>query len=76
MGLHQPGPARASRRGRRIDGGSGRYVLRLDDGTEIYSRPEEGPLATGVKPGAFVADEEGLQVIFEALEIDTPVYIY
>jgi hypothetical protein len=61
---------------RRIEGGSGRYVLRLDDGTEIYSRPEEGPLASGVKPGSFMAEEEELQTIFDALKIDTPVYIY
>jgi hypothetical protein len=61
---------------RRIDGGAGRYVLRLDDGTEIYSRPDEGPLATGVKPGSFMAEEEELQTIYDALEIDTPVYIY
>ena len=61
---------------RRIDGGGGRYVLVLDDGTEIYSRPEEGPLSTGVKPGAFMADEDELQAIFDALKIETPVYIY
>jgi hypothetical protein len=61
---------------RRREGGGGRYVLRLDDGTEIYSRPEEGPLAEGVKPGAFLADEDQLRTIFEALEIETPVYIY
>lgn len=61
---------------RRIEGGGGRYVLRLDDGTEIYSRPEEGPLASGVKPGAFMADEDELQTIFDALKTETPVYIY
>lgn len=61
---------------RRIEGGGGRYVLRLDDGTEIYSRPSEGPFATGVKPGAFVADEDELEAIFEALSVETPVYIY
>lgn len=61
---------------RRVEGGGGRYVLRLDDGTEIYSRPEEGPLATGVKPGAFMADEDELQAIFDALKTETPVYIY
>jgi hypothetical protein len=69
----QPVPAEEDRR---IEGGSGRYLLRLDDGTEIYSRPDEGPLATGVKPGAFMAEEEDLQAIFDALETDTPVYIY
>ena len=69
----QPVPPEAERR---LEGGGGRYVLRLDDGSEIYSRPEEGPLATGVKPGSFMAEEEELQAIFDALETDTPVYIY
>lgn len=61
---------------RRMEGGGGEYVLRLDDGTEIYSRPEEGPLAEAVKPGAFMAEEEELKAIFEGLAIETPVYIY
>lgn len=69
----QPVPTEAART---IEGGGGGYVLRLDDGTEIYSRPEQGPLASGVKPGAFMAEEEGLDAIFEALRIETPVYIY
>ena len=69
----QPVPPEAERR---LEGGGGRYVLRLDDGSEIDSRPEEGPLATGVKPGSFMAEEEELQAIFDALETDTPVYIY
>jgi hypothetical protein len=61
---------------RRIEGGNGRYVLRLDDGTEIYSRPERGPLAQGVKPAAFVASERDLRTIFDAVGTDVPVYIY
>lgn len=62
---------------REVEGGLGRYVLRLDDGTEIYSRPSEGPFAEGVKPGAFVVeDESGLRAIFDAITIETPVFIY
>lgn len=61
---------------RTIEGGNGRYVIELDDGSQIYSRPEEGPLATAPKPGSFMADEEELRTIFEALGADTPVYIY
>ena len=62
---------------RTIDGGLGRYVLRLDDGTEIYSRPREGPLAEGVKPASFVVESEAdLRAIFDAIGTDTPVYIY
>jgi hypothetical protein len=61
---------------RRVEGGNGQYILRLDDGTEIYSRPETGPLAQGVKPGAFVASESDLRAIFDAVKADTPVYIY
>ena len=70
----QPVPPESERR---IDGGLGRYVLRLDDGTEIYSRPREGPLAEGVKPAAFVVESEAdLRAIFDAIGKDTPVYIY
>jgi hypothetical protein len=61
---------------RRMNGALGRYVLRLDDGTEIYSKPSRGPFAEGVKPAAFMADEQELRAIFEALRVDTPVYIY
>jgi hypothetical protein len=61
---------------RRIEGANGHYLLRLDDGTEIYSRPETGPLADGVKPGDFVASEKDLGAIFAAVGKDTPVYIY
>jgi hypothetical protein len=61
---------------RRVEGGNGEYILRLDDGTEIYSRPEAGPLAEGVKPGDFVASESDLRAIFGAVKTDMPVYIY
>lgn len=61
---------------RRVEGGLGEYVLRLDDGTEIYSRPERGPFAQAVKPAAFAADAEQLRAIFDAVTVQTPVYIY
>jgi hypothetical protein len=61
---------------RRLPGGLGAYVLRLDDGTEIYSRPSSGPFAEGVKPGSFVASASDLEAIFGAVGEDTPVYIY
>ena len=70
----QPVPPESERR---IAGGLGRYVLRLDDGTEIYSRPDEGPFAEGVKPASFVVEGEAdLRAIFDAIGRDTPVYIY
>lgn len=61
---------------RRVAQGLGRYVLVLDDGTEIYSTPESGPFAESVKPASFEVAEADLQAIFEALKRDTPVYIY
>lgn len=62
---------------RTIEGGLGRYVLRLDDGSRIYTRPETGPLAAGVIPASFVVeDEAGFRAIYDAIRIDTPVYIY
>jgi hypothetical protein len=70
----QPVPPESDRT---IDGGLGRYVLRLDDGTEIYSRPRQGPFAEGVKPASFVVESESdLRAIFDAIGRDTPVYIY
>ncbi|MBW3630117.1 MAG: hypothetical protein KY464_12565 [Gemmatimonadetes bacterium] len=70
----QPVPSEGERR---IEGGLGRYVLRLDDGTEIYTRPREGPFAEGVKPASFVVEgESDLRAIFDAIGKDTPVYIY
>jgi hypothetical protein len=62
--------------GRRIEGAVGRYLLVLDDGTEIYSEPETGPFVEGVKPGAFAVSESDLQAIFDAVRAQTPVYIY
>jgi hypothetical protein len=61
---------------RRIEGALGRYVLRLDDGTEIYSRPERGPYVEQVKPASYVVDEADLRAIFDAIRVEIPVYIY
>ena len=69
----QPVPAESERR---VSGGLGIYVLRLDDGTEIYSKPTAGPLADTVKPAAFMARTGDLAAIFDAVSEDTPVYIY
>lgn len=69
----QPVPPESERR---IEDGNGHYLLLLDDGTEIYSRPDHGPLAEGTKPGGFVVSETDLAAIFDAVGIDTPVYIY
>jgi hypothetical protein len=69
----QPVPAENDRK---IKGGLGTYVIRLDDGTEIYSQPSTGPLAETVKPGAFMAQSRDLAAIFDAVGEDTPVYIY
>jgi hypothetical protein len=69
----QPIPAEGERR---VRGGLGTYVIRLDDGTEIYSKPSAGPLSETVKPGAFMARARDLAAIFDAVGEDTPVYIY
>ena len=69
----QPVPPEAQLR---VEGGLGEYVLRLDDGTEIYSEPAAGPLAQGVKPAAFMVREGDLRAIFDAVREDTPVFIY
>lgn len=62
---------------RRVAGGLGRYVLRLDDGTEIHSEPQAGPLRDAVIPASFTVPEESdLRAIFDAVPIDTPVFIY
>ena len=53
-----------------------RVTMRLDDGTEIYSKPSAGPLADTVKPAAFMARARDLAAIFDAVSEDTPVYIY
>jgi hypothetical protein len=69
----QPVPAENERK---VKGGLGAYVIRLDDGTEIYSQPQAGPLAETVKPGAFMTRSRDLAAIFDAVGEDTPVYIY
>ncbi|HEX6368869.1 MAG TPA: hypothetical protein VF006_08050 [Longimicrobium sp.] len=73
VGQGQPVPAEADRK---IRGGLGTYVIRLDDGTEIYSQPSAGPLKDVVKPGAFMARARDLAAIFDAVGEETPVYIY
>ena len=69
----QPVPSEEERR---VEGGLGEHVLRLDDGTEIYAIPESGPFAGPVKPASFAVSEEDLRAIFGAVKVDTPVYIY
>lgn len=61
---------------RRVPGGLGSHVLVLSDGTEIYSEPKAGPLKDGVKPGSFMVRGRDLTAIFDAIRLDTPVYIY
>lgn len=61
---------------RRVPGGLGSHVLVLSDGTEIYSEPETGPLKGSVKPGSFMVRGRDLTAIFDAIRLDTPVYIY
>lgn len=73
VGRGEPIPPESERR---IEGAVGRYLLVLDDGTEIYSEPERGPFVERVKPGAFAVSEPDLQAIFEAVGSQTPVYIY
>jgi hypothetical protein len=61
---------------RRVDGGMGAYVITLDDGTEIYSQPQSGPLKDQVVPAGFMARARDLAAIYDAVKEDTPVYIY
>lgn len=69
-------PVPASGR-RTVEDGLGSYLLRLDDGTEIHTRPAIGPYASGPHPAGFIVEnEEDLAAIFDAISIDTPVYIY
>jgi hypothetical protein len=71
---NEPVPAESARR---VEGGLGRYTIRLDDGTEIHTRPTQGPFATGARPAAFIVENEAdLAAVFDAISIDTPVYIY
>jgi hypothetical protein len=69
----QPVPPESERR---VAGGMGAYVITLDDGTAIYSRPQTGPLRDAVLPASFMAPASDLAAIFEAVGQDTPVYIY
>lgn len=61
---------------REVEGALGRYVLVLDDGTHIYSRPRQGPFAQQVKPAGFMVEERDMVAIFDAIREDIPVYIY
>lgn len=69
----QPVPPESERR---VPGGLGRYVIRLDDGNEIHTEPLAGPLKGALKPAAFKARARDLVAIFDAVREDTPVYIY
>ena len=74
VGRGQPAPPAAERR---VEGGLGRYVLVLDDGTEVYSEPAAGPLkGAGPKPGSFMASAADLEAIFNNVRAETPVFIY
>lgn len=73
VGRGEPAPPESERR---VEGALGRYVLELDDGSEIYSEPERGPFVDAVKPGAFAVSEADMQAIFDAVRAQTPVYIY
>jgi len=54
----------------------GAYVITLDDGSEIYSQPLAGPLKETVIPASFMAQAKDLAAIFDAVNEETPVYIY
>ncbi|HEX8691827.1 MAG TPA: hypothetical protein VF746_05380 [Longimicrobium sp.] len=69
----QPVPPESERR---VPGGLGRYVIRLDDGTAIHTEPLAGPLKEGVHPASFKARARDMVAIFDAVKEDTPVYIY
>jgi hypothetical protein len=69
----QPVPPESERR---VPGGLGRYVIRLDDGTAIHTEPLAGPHKEGVNPASFKARARDLVAIFDAVKEDTPVYIY
>ena len=63
---------------RAIQGGLGPIAVLLDDGTALYSRPSEGPLAEEgyVLPGAVRLEAADLLAIRENLATGTPVYFY
>ncbi len=73
VGRGEPVPAEEERK---VQGGLGRYVLRLDDGTEIHTEPQVGPLKGTVKPASFVARAADLAAIYDAVRVDTPVFIF
>lgn len=59
-------------------GGLGEIALLLDDGTPIYSKPRQGPLAEDgfVMPGGVRAAAADLWAVAENLEPGTPVYFH
>lgn len=61
---------------RGVRGGLGQLAVLLDDGTALYSRPREGPLADAsyVLPGAVRVDAADLSAIRENLVPGTPVF--
>lgn len=69
----QPVPPESERR---VAGGMGAYVITLDDGTQIYSQPQSGPLKDTVIPAGFMTRGRDLVAIFDAVQEDTPVYIF
>lgn len=73
IGRGEPVPPEGERR---LKGGLGNWVLLLDDGTEIYSEPQSGPLKGAAKPGGFMVRGQDLAAIFDAIREDTPVFIY
>ncbi|HUG52683.1 MAG TPA: hypothetical protein VMR21_03750 [Vicinamibacteria bacterium] len=62
----------------RVRGALGQIAVLLDDGTVIYSRPKEGPLADDdyVLPGAVRADAGDLAAIRPNLATGVPVYFH
>lgn len=73
IGSGRPVPPEAARE---VEGALGRYVLKLDDGTLIYSEPETGPFTDVVIPGSFQVPEREMRVMFDAVRTDMPIYIY
>ena len=69
----QPVPSESERR---VPGGQGTYVIRLDDGTTIHTEPQAGPFEGAAEPAAFVARARDMAAIFDAVREETPVYIY
>jgi hypothetical protein len=63
---------------RRVPGALGPLALVLDDGTVVYSPPDQGPLAdaTYVMPGAVRAQRADLEAIRENLTPGLPVYFH